>query len=608
MRNADFANLAEALDYAATGSTGYNFYTGRGDLWAVLPYRELREQARSAAQRLQGLGLQRGARVALVAETHPDFMRLFFACQYVGLVPVPLPVNINLGSRTTYVRQLRRQLRTSRAAIGIASESSNSYLQDASEGLGMRFVGTPAQFDALQKVPLGQELPEPGELAYLQFTSGSTRFPRGVMITQQAVLSNLQGIIRHGVEITPQDRCMSWLPYYHDMGLVGTVLAPLASQRSVDYMGVREFSMRPQQWLALIARNRATISFAPPFAYDLVRRRLRPEDAGRFDLSAWRVAGVGAEPIRPEVLTRFAEALATSGFDARAFLPSYGMAEASLAVSFPPLGSGLSIDQIDADYHRDHRVARPVVANSEKHRAVRTSEFVNCGTPLPGLEVEIRDPEGNALTERHTGLIFLRGSSLMSGYFNDPDTTRATLAANGWLNTGDLGYWVGTDLHVTGRSKDMIIINGRNIWPEDLEYIAEQQPETRTGDALAYAAPGPEGNEMAILLVQNREADTANHAELVTRLESLIRQELAIDCHVQLVPPHTLPHTSSGKRSRSRARKMFLSIHARKRGPAQPETPHNQDKGAPTTLFPHLEDSIPFTPKRSDNSIGEDSP
>jgi fatty-acyl-CoA synthase len=562
LRSSDFANLADALDYAAQGVTGSNFYTGRGELYAVLPYRELRSEARVLARRLLGLRPERGARVAIIAETSPDFLRLFFACQYAGLVPVPLPIPIHLGGHKAYVAQLRGMLLNCQASVAMARDGFLSFLEEATQGLGLKFVGTPTDFDALPEV--GAELCplQNHEVAYLQYTSGSTRFPRGVMITQRAVMSNAASIIREGVRVRPTDRCVSWLPFYHDMGLVGLVLVPMAAQLSVDYLGTREFAMRPRQWLALMSRNRATISFSPPFGFELCNRRLREGEAEKFDLRHWRLAGVGAETIRPTVLREFAEVLAPSGFDARAFTACYGMAECSLAVSFAPLGHGLQVDRIDADHLAQFHEA-VAVGEDTADAVARVSEFVKCGVPLSEFELVIRDDEGRELPERHSGTIFVRAPSVMQGYFNDPESTRGALSEDGWLDTGDIGYLANGNVVITGRKKDVIIINGRNIWPQDLEYIAEQQPEVRPGDALAFSAPGPAGEDATVMLVQCRESDSAKRAGLILRLREHIHAELGIDCHIELAPLHTLPRTSSGKLSRSKAQHNYIVSHVR---------------------------------------------
>ncbi len=554
LRAADFSSLAEALDYAAEGETGANFYTGGGDLQTVLSYRALRREARRLGRRLSSLGLERGARAALIAVTGPDFLRFFFACQYAGLVPVPLPVSIRLGGHEAYVAQLRHLLRGCRASIAMAPAGLLKFLDEAViDEFELHTYGGPEIFDALPEAAEALQPLGPDEMAYIQYTSGSTRFPRGVVITQRQVLSNLGSIIRDGVQINAQDRCMSWLPYYHDMGMVGFVLAPIAAQRSVDYLDTHDFAMRPRRWLELISRNRGTISFSPPFGYELCARRVSREDAARYDLSTWRAAGVGAETIRAETLERFAEALAPGGFRREAFLPCYGMAECSLGISSTPLGRGLEVDRVDADHLAAEYVARPAAPDT-----ARVSDFVKCGPPLPGHEVVIRDAQGHPVAERHAGTITVRGPSVMSGYFADPELTRASLSSDGWLDTGDVGYIADGSVVITGRKSDMIIIRGRNIWPQDLEYLAEQQPEVRPGDASAFSVPGPGGCEVVVLVVQCRVGDPARRAALVRRMHRLIHETLGIDGVIELVPPHTLPRTSSGKLSRSAARRDYL--------------------------------------------------
>jgi fatty-acyl-CoA synthase len=549
--------LAEALDYAAQGETGCNFYTGKGELFAVLEYRELREQALEIAYRLHGLGLKRGDRVALVAETHPNFQRFFFGCQYAGLVPVPVPPPLQLGGGHEYTGHLRRLLSDSQARVCVGPTEYGAFLAEASEGLHLQFIGSAEAFSHFPATPADLRPLEADELAHLQYTSGSTRFPRGVMITQSAVMSNLSCTVQH-LQMQPNDRAVSWLPYYHDMGLVGLVLAPIVSQMSVDYLGTREFAMRPRQWLVRMSESKATISFGPPFGYELCARRLRREDTDMLDLSAWRVAGIGAETIRPEPLLKFAEALATAGFDKKAFLPCYGLAESSLAVSFAPLHEGLSSEWVDGKHLSESQRAVPIEHDGEEPKIARGNQFVNCGKPLSGHEVVIRGEDGAGLPERHCGSVFVRGPSVMSGYFGDCGNHPDVLSVDGWLDTGDIGYLAAGDIMITGRKKDLIIINGRNIWPQDLEYLAEQQPEVRPGDASAFAVPKPDGEEQAVVVIQCREADVEKRQNLVDRMDRAIRAELGVDCIVDLVPLHTLIRTSSGKLSRFRTREDFI--------------------------------------------------
>ncbi|EAR22571.1 acyl-CoA synthase [Nitrococcus mobilis Nb-231] len=544
------------MDYAAQGVTGYNFYDGRGRLRAALPYAELRQRAQATAKRLHGLGLKRGERVALIAETCPEFMEFFYACQYGGFVPVPLPITINLGSRGSYIERLRRLLHSCSATAAMAPAEFLSFLQEAADGLKLRFVGSPADFYALEEPAVELESSGPDEIAYLQYTSGSTRFPRGVVITQQAVMANLAGIVGTGLAVRPGDRCVSWLPFYHDMGLVGFVLGPLASQLSVDYLGTRDFAMRPRQWLALISNNRGTIAFAPPFGYDICARRIHRAELDRYDLSCWRVAGVGAETIHAETLERFADFLAPAGFNRHAFLPCYGLAESSLAVTFAALDQGMVVDQVDRRALEDRMSARAFAATDGRGERVRA--FVNCGRPLPGHEVIVRDADYKALPHRQVGIVSVRGPSLMSGYFQDAASTHDALGPDGWLDTGDLGYLTEAGLFITGRCKDLIIVNGRNIWPQDMERLAEEQPEVRLGDVTAFVASHPKGGEIVVMLVQCRLTENERRADLVNRLQRMIYSEFGIKCRIELVPPKTLPRTSSGKLSRSEARRRFI--------------------------------------------------
>jgi fatty-acyl-CoA synthase len=555
LRRGDFQTLVEALDYAAEGTTGMNFYSGKGDLAVALPYPLLRSSARSLARKLLGLGLPRGGRMALVAETDADFVRFFFACQYAGLVPVPLPAAVHLGGRQGIIENLRKLLESCGAQAAMASPSFLPFLAEAAQGLDLKHVGEPCFFDALPEADLPLQAPNPEEIAYLQYTSGSTRFPRGVVITQKAVMANLACIISHGLSVRPGDRANSWLPFYHDMGLVGFLLAPMASQLSIDYLSTRDFAMRPRLWPALISKNRATISYSPTFGYALCARRIRPTEIEQYDLHSWRIAGTGAEPIRADILESFAELLAPAGFNSQAYVASYGMAECSLAISFAPLGRGLEIDRIDADALTESGTAVPVAEGACRGE---TKELVFCGSVIPGHEIEIRDEHGKPLAERRCGVLHVRGPSIMTEYLGDAEATREVLSPDGWLNTGDLAYLAGDQVVITGRKKDLIIINGRNIWPQDIEFLVEQQPEIRSRDAAAFSIPGIGGEDTVVLVVQCRHFEETERCRLVEVLRGRIREEFGIDCMVELVPPHTLPQTSSGKISRTKARADFL--------------------------------------------------
>lgn len=555
LRPADFNNLSEALDYAATGETGANFYGSRAQLYETVPFRQLATEAKTLARKLIAMEFERGDRVVIIAETHPNFLRGFFACQYAGLIPVPVPVPIQLGSRASYVRKTRDLLISAHATAVFTPESVLPLVNEACKDIDMKFVG---DIQSLNEQTVDESLPlhsaKSDDTAYIQFTSGSTRFPRGVVIKQSAVLSNLKRIITNGIRITRGDRVMSWLPFYHDMGLVGLVLVPVASQTSVDYLDTRDFAMRPRRWLEIMSANKSTISFSPPFGYELVERRIRENQRKDYDLSQWRIAGIGAETIRPEPLRRFVKMLGECGFKESAFLPCYGMAECSLAISFAKLDDGIQVESVDGDKLASENIAIPVENNSQSSRI---ANFVDCGTALPDHEIDIRDHAGCSLGERTVGVIHVKGPSVMSHYFDNTEETEKTLQ-NGWLNTGDLGFTVDNRVFITGREKDLIIINGRNIWPQDIENLAEQQPEIRTGDALAFSAPNFSSESTVVVVVQCRERKESIRQDIIIRIENAVLEDIGVHCFVKLVAPHTLPRTSSGKLSRSAARRDYM--------------------------------------------------
>lgn len=555
LRPANFSNLAETLDYAAKGITGSNFYGSRAQLLESVPYAQLAQEAKDLARKLIAMDFKHGDRVVIVAETHPNFLRGFFACQYAGLIPAPVPVPIQLGSRAGYVRKTRDLLISAHATAVFAPDSVLPLVNEACKDIDMKFVG---DIENLSNLPIDDEIElyqaKPEDTAYIQFTSGSTKFPRGVVIEQKAVLSNLARIISHGIKITENDRAISWLPFYHDMGLVGLVLSPIASQTTVDYIDTRDFAMRPRRWLEIMSANKATITFSPPFGYELVERRLRENKKLDYDLSHWRIAGIGAETIRPEPLTRFSKLLKQCGFNESAFLPCYGMAECSLAISFADLDKSITIESVDGEQLAESNLAVPA---TNKDKTQRIAKFVDCGPSLPDHIIEIRDQQGNKLPDRQVGVIYVKGPSVMSHYFDNSEETENSLR-DGWLNTGDIGFLVDGRIFITGREKDLIIINGRNIWPQDIEHLAEEQPEIRTGDALAFSAPGFNNETTVVLVMQCRERNETNREDIIKRVETAVLEDIGVRCYIKLVPPHTLPRTSSGKLSRSAARRDYM--------------------------------------------------
>lgn len=550
-RFADFDTFAEALDYAAAGAKGLNFHDARGTLVRPYPFAELAADARDVARRLVARGYAPGDRVALIAETGADFAALFCGAVLAGVWPVPLPLPTSFGGKENYIDQIAVQL----------SSSDPRALLFPAEIAGMCLAAADRQGCAGESYEafLAEAAPEaplptldPDAICYLQYSSGSTRFPHGVAVTHRQLLANLAGHA-HGMGFTEGDRCVSWLPWYHDMGLVGCFLSPIANQMSVDYLKTEDFARRPLAWLDLITRNRgATLSYSPTFGYDICARRISSQThvADRFDLSRWRVAGNGADMIRPDVMQGFVNAFAGAGFSATAFLPSYGLAEATLAVTVMPPGEGIRVELVEEERlsGQPRDLSRPA-----RYRAI-----VNCGVPVRGMEVEVRGETGARLADHHIGKVWCRGTSVMHSYFRDPEATAACMV-DGWLDTGDMGYQADGYLFIVGRAKDMIIINGKNHWPQDIEWAVEQIAGFHQGDIAAFSLETETGEETAAVLVHCRVSDPDERVRLREAIRDKVRSVTGMNCVIELVPPRTLPRTSSGKLSRAKAKKLYLS-------------------------------------------------
>jgi fatty-acyl-CoA synthase len=551
-RLADFETLSDALDYAAQGETGMNFYSARGALEIVLPYRELQSRAEDLGRRLVGMGIAPGDRIALLAATHPDFLAMFFACQYAGAIPVPMPLPTAFGRREAYIEQIKGQLRSSGARMAVGPAEFLPLVEEAAAGLALMLIGTAHDVHG-RAAPAGL-LPKARteELSYIQYSSGSTRFPTGVMVTHASLMANCRAMTRHGVRNGAGDRGTSWLPFFHDMGLVGFMLGALTSQTSMDYIPTEDFARRPLTWLKLISDNGGTVSYAPSFGYELCARRVSTMAEGSlgFDLSKWRVAGIGGEMIKPNVMQAFADAFRPYGFSDKAFCASYGLAECVLAVSFAEAGTGMRLDHVDKQALEAHR-AVPAPANAPEART-----FVSCGKVLPEHRGEIRDEAGKVLGEREVGRLFVQGPSVMQGYFNDDEATQAALI-DGWLDTGDLAYWIGDELVIVGRAKDMMIINGRNVWPQDIEWTVEHIDGLRSGDSAAIILPNADGSDRPTVLVQCRASSIEDRQKLHADVRAKVQEAVGVLCDVVLVPARSLPKTTSGKLARGRAKKMF---------------------------------------------------
>ncbi|MDC0886732.1 fatty acyl-AMP ligase [Altererythrobacter sp.] len=550
-RRSDFATFCEAIDYAARSKKGMNFHDMRGTLERAYPYSEMREDALAMARRLIASGIVKGDRVALIAETVPEFTALFCGCVYAGVWPVPLPLPTTFGGKESYIDQLGVQLSSSDPKMLIYPPEIAEMAAAAADKQGCE--GTDWASFAERNAP-DCDLPDvgPHDICYLQYSSGSTRFPTGVAVTHEALLHNLYGHAE-SMNIGEGDRGVSWLPWYHDMGLVGCFLSMIGNQVSSDYLKTEHFARRPLAWLDLISRNEGqSLSYSPTFGYDICARRISSQShvADRFDLSRWRLAGNGADMIRPDVMQSFVNAFAEAGFNASAFTPSYGLAEATLAVTVMPPGEGIRVELVEEERlsGRPRDLSKPA-----RYRAI-----VNCGKPLPDMDVEVRGEDDDVKGDHQIGKIWCRGPSVMHSYFRNEEATRECLVG-GWLDTGDMGYMADGYLFIVGRAKDMIIINGKNHWPQDIEWAVEQLPGFNHGDIAAFAVENDQGEESPAVLVHCRVSDPDERLKLHTTIKEKVQAVTGTACVVELVPPRTLPRTSSGKLSRAKAKKLYLS-------------------------------------------------
>ena len=550
-RRANFATFAEAIDYAARGEKGLNFHDMRGDLERAYAFREMRDDGLAMARRLVAAGIGREDRVALVAETSPEFSALFCGRIYAGAWPVPLPLPTTFGGKDSYIDQLAVQLESSDPKLliypgEIAEMGKAAASRQGCEGISWE------DFAATQAPDCDLPEAQPDDICYLQYSSGSTRFPTGVAVTHKALLHNLYGHAT-GVELGTNDRVVSWLPWYHDMGLVGCLLSPIANQVSCDYLKTEHFARRPLAWLDLISRNPGnTLSYSPTFGYDICARRISSQShvSERFDLSRWRTAGNGADMIRPDVMQCFVNAFAEAGFRASAFTPSYGLAEATLAVTVMPPGEGIRVELVEEE--------RLSGSPRDLSRPARYRALVNCGKPLPGMEVEIRGEQGQVKGDHQIGKVWCRGESVMHSYFRNEEATTDCLV-DGWLDTGDMGYVADGYLFIVGRAKDMIITNGKNHWPQDIEWAVEQLPGFNHGDIAAFSVESENGEEVPAVLVHCRVSDPEERVRLHDQIRDKVRSITGMNCVVELVPPRTLPRTSSGKLSRAKAKRLYLA-------------------------------------------------
>ncbi len=541
------SSLLTRLETAAASGRSITFVGSAGEHGhEQVSWAHLHEDARAMAAALQWRGIGPGRNVALLGPTSRPYVTTIQAIWLTGAAAVALPLPLRLGSIEDFVAQTRRRITGADAALVIVDPTLAEFV-DPKPG-DPPFVS----FGALTGRSDGYDRPpdDPDALAIVQFTSGSTADPKGVMLPHRCITANLDAIIEAAAVDADRDRAVSWLPLYHDMGLIGLLGAPMTSGFDLVLGAPQDFLARPACWPEWIAEFGATVTGGPNFAYALAARALRRAD--RLDLSRWRLALNGAEPIDPAAVESFLAAGAAHDLDPRAAFCVFGMAEATLAVTFPEPGSGMQVDAVDRRVLEIDQYAAPVEGPATE--VVRRLPLL--GRPLRGLELRISDPvTGRAMQPREVGELEIRGASVTPGYYRHPQAT-ADAQRGGWLRTGDLGYLVDGELVVCGRLKDVIIVGGRNVFPEDVERAVATVDGVRQGNVIAFGTEGRRGREALVVVAETK-------AEAATALRDAVAARVADAVGVPpedivLVRPGTLPKTSSGKLQRSLCRTRYL--------------------------------------------------
>ncbi|MDP4006220.1 AMP-binding protein [Methylobacterium sp. NEAU K] len=522
------------------------------DRETVLTYVGLDRRARALAAGLRERGLGVGDRVALMLPTGPDFFPAFLGVLLAGGIPVPLYPPFRRSQIEDHLERQVHILGNAEPRILVAGSEIKAFADLLRDRVApLREVVTPD--DLASAAPLTQAAAATGAtVALIQYTSGSTGDPKGVVLTHANLLANIRAMgLALGASST--DVVVSWLPLYHDMGLIGCWLGSFYYGAPAVIMPPLAFLADPGRWLRAIHRHRGTISAAPNFAYELCLKTLRDQDLAGLDLGSLRVLTNGSEPVSADTLARFAQRFGAFGLRPEVLAPVYGLAECAVGLAFPPLGRGPRIDRIDRDALSHEGVAR--LAGPDTAHPVA---MVACGRPLPGHQIRVVDEAGRELPERVEGRLQFKGPSATAGYFRSPEKNRALFDGD-WLNSGDLAYIAGGDVYVTGRTKDIIIRAGRKLYPQELEEIAGTVQGVRKGCVVAFASSDPKsGTERLVVVAETRLGDPrerdALRRSVMDRLAAVLEQP---PDEVLLCQPHTVPKTSSGKIRRAEARARY---------------------------------------------------
>lgn len=518
-------------------------------------YGQLMETASRVAAGLYESGLRRNDTVAIMLPTCADFFYAFFGVMLAGGIAVPIYPPARPDKIEEYVRRQVLILKNAEVKFLISFDRVRAISQ-------IMRLSIPSLIEVTSVETLsraGARLPargiEPAEIAFIQYTSGSTGDPKGVVLTHANVLANVQGI-GWSVQFRPDDYVVSWLPLYHDMGLIGSWLFSIYHGAPITLLSPLAFLSRPERWLWAMHDSRGSLCPAPNFSYELCARKIPEEALSGLDLSSWRVAINAGEAVLPETLARFARRFAPYGFRAESFVPCYGLAESSVALTFTPMNRAPVVDTIRRDLFEAEGKATP--AGPDEKNVLR---FVANGRPMPHHEVQLLDDEGHELGERVQGRLFFRGLSRTAGYFQNPKVTSAVITADGWMDSGDLAYWADGELYVTGRLKDCIIKSGRNIIPQEIEAAAAEVPGVRKGCVAAFGALDPgTGTERLVVVAETRAASADELRRIEQDIVKNIDAVLGIPPdQVVLAAPQSIPKTSSGKIRRGATRALYLN-------------------------------------------------
>jgi len=554
MKTPDSAHtLGQMLQHQAEACSDHQaiHWLSEGQPKATRSYAQLWQEARCVAAGLAALQVQSGQRVGIMLPTGTDFLATLFGTWLLGAVPVPLYPPFRPDQVEEHVRRQAAILRSAGIEVLVIFNEirpAARLLQLATPGL--RHL--PCVADLLQHGQTDPRPQSPQQLALIQYTSGSTGHPKGVMLSHSNLLANIRAF-RRSLELRPGDVCVTWLPLYHDMGLIGTLLGGIYHGIPIVMMGPQDFLARPSRWLWAIHQYRGTISAAPNFAYDLCAQKIAEKETEGLDLSSWRVALNGAETVRPETLRRFHNRFRDHGLRAETVIPVYGLAEATLAVTFPPLGREPVVDCVNRAKFEEEGRAWP----GDHNQPGECLHFVSCGRPLEGIEVQIVEGADRRLDDRRVGRVQFRSPAALQGYFHDPQATGQTLRPGGWVETGDRGYLADGELYLVGRFKNVILKAGRNLHAEDVEEASYEVLGVRRGCSAAFALPDPDsGTEQLVLVVETRHDQ---HQELENALRRRLQEVLGVTPdRVVVVPPHSVPKTPSGKIRRPLCRQLLL--------------------------------------------------